>query len=138
LLRRPEIGYRDLAPLGLANSGLAEDVVAEIENQVKYAGYIQKQLAQVARFEKMEARRIPADLDYGEVCGLSREAAEKLAAIRPVSIGQAGRISGVSPADIAVLLVHLEKRRRVKESGDGTGSGPDAPDGCGALGAGSG
>ncbi|MEW6540283.1 MAG: tRNA uridine-5-carboxymethylaminomethyl(34) synthesis enzyme MnmG [Bacillota bacterium] len=123
LLRRPEIRYADLAGLGAADPGTAPDVASEVENQVKYAGYIQKQAAQVLRFEKLEARRIPTDLDYAQVRGLSSEAAQKLAEIRPVSVGQAGRISGVSPADIAVLLVYLEKRRRrEEEERDGSAS----------------
>jgi|Deesub1362A_J573_1020465.scaffolds.fasta_scaffold00500_2 tRNA uridine 5-carboxymethylaminomethyl modification enzyme len=138
VLRRPEIRYRDLAALGLENPELPADVAAEIENQVKYAGYLEKQSAQISRFEKMEARRIPPDLDYREVRGLSNEAAEKLAAVKPVSVGQAGRISGVSPADIAVLLVHLEKRRRMGEVSHGPGNGSGAPGGSGGLGSGAG
>ncbi|MBE0467387.1 MAG: tRNA uridine-5-carboxymethylaminomethyl(34) synthesis enzyme MnmG, partial [Candidatus Desulforudis sp.] len=138
VLRRPEIRYADLAGLGLADEDLPADVVAEIENQVKYEGYIRKQSAQVSRFEKMEARRIPPELDYRDLSGLSNEAAQKLAEIRPVSVGQAGRISGVSPADIAVLLVHLEKRRRTREVPDESGNGPGAPGRSGDLGAGAG
>lgn len=138
LLRRPEIRYADLVGLGVADPDVAPDVAAEVENQIKYAGYIQKQAAQVARFEKLEARRIPADLDYSEVRGLSNEAAQKLAEIRPVSVGQAGRISGVSPADIAVLLVYLEKRRRREEESDGSRIGHVPSERSGELGSGTG
>ncbi|ACA60719.1 tRNA uridine-5-carboxymethylaminomethyl(34) synthesis enzyme MnmG [Candidatus Desulforudis audaxviator] len=138
LLRRPEIRYADLVGLGVADPDVAPDVAAEVENQIKYAGYIQKQAAQVARFEKLEARRIPADLDYSEVRGLSNEAAQKLAEIRPVSVGQAGRISGVSPADIAVLLVYLEKRRRREEESDGSRIGHLPSERSGELGSGTG
>ena len=81
-----------------------------MEIQLKYAGYLEKQLKQVEEFKKEEARRLPEDLDYHSIAGLRLEAQEKLAAIRPLSIGQAGRISGVSPADIAVLLIYLEQR----------------------------
>jgi tRNA uridine 5-carboxymethylaminomethyl modification enzyme len=138
VLRRPEIKYADLSGLGLEAADLPADVAAEVENQVKYAGYIQKQSAQVSRFEKLEARRIPPGLDYRAVRGLSNEAVEKLAEIRPVSVGQAGRISGVSPADITVLLVYLEKRRREREGSDASGNGPDTPRRGGRLGAGAG
>ena len=83
----------------------------EQEIEVKYEGYLKKQRDQVARFDKTEGRRIPEDIDYGDVRGLRLEAAEKMAKIRPYTIGQASRISGVSPADISVLLVYLTERR---------------------------
>jgi tRNA uridine 5-carboxymethylaminomethyl modification enzyme len=82
----------------------------EVEIEVKYAGYVEKQLKQVEAFRKEEARLLPADMDYQSIVGLRLEAKEKLSAIRPMSIGQAGRISGVSPSDIAVLLIYLEQR----------------------------
>lgn len=84
-------------------------VTDEVEIQIKYAGYLTRQEKQVEEFRKEEARLLPENLDYAAIPGLRLEAREKLAAIRPVSIGQAGRISGVSPADIAVLLIYLEQ-----------------------------
>ena len=92
---------------------LADDVREEVEIMARYDGYIRKQEEQIARMERLEARRIPADIDYAAIGSLRIEAAEKLAAVRPRSIGQASRISGVSPADISVLLVWLEKERRI-------------------------
>ena len=82
---------------------------------MKYQGYIDKQLAQIARFRKMEGRHLPEDLDYHQMEGLRLEARQKLHAQRPLSLGQASRISGVSPADVNVLLIHLEKRKRKGE-----------------------
>ena len=93
---------------------LADDVREEVEIMARYDGYIAKQQEQIARMERLESRRIPADLDYAAITSLRLEAAEKLAAVRPRSIGQAARISGVSPADISVLLVYLEKERRLR------------------------
>ena len=84
-------------------------VTEEVEIQVKYAGYLQRQLKQVEEFKREENRLLPEDVDYEKVTGLRLEARQKLSEIRPVSIGQAGRISGVSPADIAVLLIYLEQ-----------------------------
>jgi tRNA uridine 5-carboxymethylaminomethyl modification enzyme len=110
LVRRPQISYSDLAPFDATRPQLPESITAEVEIQLKYAGYLEKQLKQVEEFKKEEARRLPEDLDYHSIAGLRLEAQEKLAAIRPLSIGQAGRISGVSPADIAVLLIYLEQR----------------------------
>ena len=105
--------YRVLAAL-FDLPALADDVREEVEIMARYDGYIAKQLEQIARMERLESRRIPADLDYAAVTSLRLEAAEKLAAVRPRSIGQAARISGVSPADISVLLVYLEKERRIR------------------------
>lgn len=111
LLRRPGIRYRDLAPLDPARPQLPKEVVEEVEIQVKYDGYIERQLKEVERFRSLEGRRIPPDLDYTQVHGLSREVVEKLAKIRPLSIGQASRISGVTPAAITALMIHLRKHR---------------------------
>ena len=108
LLRRPQVGYQDIAPFDAERPGLPEAVTEEVEIQIKYAGYLARQEKQVAEFQREEARLLPADIDYRAITGLRLEAQEKLDAIRPVSIGQAGRISGVSPADIAVLLIWLE------------------------------
>ena len=110
LLRRPQVTYADIAPFDETRPELSPAVRQEVEIQVKYAGYLEKQLKQVAEFKKEEARLLPADMDYTAIVGLRLEAQEKLQKIRPMSIGQAGRISGVSPADIAVLLIYLEQR----------------------------
>ena len=110
LLRRPEIRYSDLLPFDPGNPGLPQAVTEEVEIQVKYAGYLLRQERQVEEFKKEESRLLPPDMDYGSIKGLRLEAQQKLDAIRPLSIGQAGRISGVSPADIAVLLIYLEQR----------------------------
>ena len=110
LLRRPQVTYADIAPFDANRPDLPNAVTEEVEIQIKYAGYLARQEKQVADFKKEESRLLPADIDYASIAGLRLEAQEKLAAIRPMSIGQAGRISGVSPADIAVLLIWLEQR----------------------------
>ena len=107
LLRRPQIGYGDIAPFDAARPELSAAVTEEVEIQIKYAGYLARQEKQVAEFRREESRLLPLDLDYNAVNGLRLEAKEKLSRIRPVSIGQASRISGVSPSDIAVLLIYL-------------------------------
>lgn len=107
LLRRPQVTYEDIAPFDAGRPGLSEAVREAVEIQIKYAGYLARQEKQVAQFRQEESRLLPGDLDYTAIPGLRLEAREKLQAIRPVSIGQAGRISGVSPADIAVLLIYL-------------------------------
>ena len=110
LLRRPEICYEDIAPFDPNRPALSKAVTEEVEIQIKYAGYLLRQEKQVEEFKKEEARLLPQDLDYESIGGLRLEARQKLQQIRPRSIGQAGRISGVSPADIAVLLIYLEQR----------------------------
>ena len=109
LLRRPQVTYADIAPFDASRPELPADVIAEVEIQVKYAGYLARQEKQVAEFKKAEAKRLPPDLDYTSIVGLRLEAQEKLGQIRPLSVGQASRISGVSPSDIAVLLIWLEQ-----------------------------
>ncbi len=111
LLRRPNVSYQDIAPFDPGRPQLPESVTEEVEIQIKYAGYLARQIKQVEEFKKEEARLLPSDLDYAAIGGLRLEAREKLEAIRPMSIGQAGRISGVSPADIAVLLIWLEQNK---------------------------
>ena len=111
LLRRPQVTYADLAPFDPGRPELPGDVTQEVEIQVKYAGYLARQEKQVAEFKAEESKALPADLDYGSIAGLRLEARQKLQEIQPLSIGQAGRISGVSPADIAVLLIYLEQQR---------------------------
>ena len=107
LLRRPQVGYGDIAPFDTARPELSAAVTEEVEIQIKYAGYLARQEKQVAEFRREESRLLRADIDYNAVTGLRLEAREKLSQIRPVSIGQASRISGVSPSDIAVLLIYL-------------------------------
>ena len=111
LVRRPQISYADIAPFDPERPDLPQAVTDEVEIQLKYAGYLARQEKQVAEFKKEESRLLPEDLHYPDIPGLRLEAREKLQAIRPVSIGQAGRISGVSPADIAVLLIYLEQSK---------------------------
>ena len=111
LLRRPQVTYEDIAPFDPERPVLPAAVTEEVEIQVKYAGYLQRQLKQVEEFKREENRLLPENMDYEQVTGLRLEARQKLSEIRPMSIGQAGRISGVSPADIAVLLIYLEQRQ---------------------------
>ncbi len=111
LLRRPQVTYADLAPFDPTRPALPPEVTAEVEIQVKYAGYLARQEKQVAQFKAEESKALPHDMDYNTIAGLRMEARQKLSQIRPMSIGQAGRISGVSPADIAVLLIWLEQRK---------------------------
>ena len=110
LLRRPEFTYEILAPLDPARpaEGVTDEVAEQINISVKYEGYIKRQKQQVEHFLKMEGKRIPADLDYGQVKNLRKEARQKLEAVRPASIGQASRISGVSPADVSMLMLYLK------------------------------
>ena len=93
---------------------LPEEVKQQVETAITYDGYIQKQLEQVARMEKLENKKIPAELDYEDVPNLRDEAREKLQLVKPMSLGQAGRISGVSPADVSVLMIYLEQRQRLE------------------------
>ena len=109
LLRRPGIGYEDLAPFDPERPDLPPEVGEQVELAVKYEGYIRRQEKQIAEMERLENRLLPEDIDYAAIQGLRLEAREKLAKLRPRSLGQAGRVSGVSPADIAVLMVYLGK-----------------------------
>ena len=111
LLRRPGITYAALAPFDPARPALEPVIAEQVEITLKYAGYIQRQMKQVTEFAKMEARKLPTDLDYPSITGLRLEARQKLEKIRPANFGQASRISGVSPADIAALMVWLENNR---------------------------
>lgn len=121
LLKRPEIEYRDLLELPLEHPVLEDEVAEEVEIEIKYEGYIKKQNSQIKKFEKMEGMKIPPDLDYSRIRGLAAEAAQKLAQIRPLSIGQASRISGVNPADISVLMIYLEQEKRKNSGGTTNG-----------------
>ena len=109
LLRRPQLTYADLAPFDPDRPDLPADVAEQVEISVKYEGYIQRQQKQVEDFRKMERRRLPPDLDYSSIQGLRLEAREKLNAVRPADLGQASRISGVSPADVTALMIYLER-----------------------------
>ena len=111
LLRRPQVTYQDLLPFDPNRPSLSDAVTEEVQIQIKYAGYLARQEKQVEAFKKEESRLLPADMDYESISGLRLEARQKLTQIRPMSIGQAGRISGVSPADIAVLLIWLEQNK---------------------------
>lgn len=111
LVRRPQLTYADIAPFDPERPALSAAICEQVEIQLKYDGYLARQQKQVEEFQKAESRLLPADIDYSQLQGLRLEAREKLSAIRPVSVGQASRISGVSPADVAVLLVYLEQRR---------------------------
>ena len=110
LLRRPQLHYDELVPFDPTRPSLPPDVTEQVEISVKYEGYIQRQQRQVEELRKMERRKLPADLDYSAIQGLRLEAREKLSAIRPLDLGQASRVSGVSPADIAALMIWLERR----------------------------
>jgi tRNA uridine 5-carboxymethylaminomethyl modification enzyme len=113
LLRRPEVGYVQLEKAMEVSLDLTEEMKEQVEIQIKYAGYIEKQLQQVERLSKMEKKRIPEDIDYFDVQGLANEAKHNMSKIRPLSIGQASRIAGVTPADLSILLVYLEHYNRV-------------------------
>ena len=115
LIRRPELSYEAVAPIDENRPELSWDVKEQVDINVKYDGYIKRQLRQVEQFKKLEAKKIPADIDYEKVGSLRIEARQKLEMYRPVSIGQASRISGVSPADISVLLVYMEQYGRRRE-----------------------
>ncbi|MBT9151515.1 MAG: tRNA uridine 5-carboxymethylaminomethyl modification enzyme MnmG [candidate division WS2 bacterium] len=112
ILRRPQIAYDDLSELDAGNAMLTRQEREQVEVAVKYEGYIAKQIRQVEQFKKLENKTLPEDLPYADIAGLRIEAKMKLAKIKPVSLGQASRISGVSPSDIAVLMIYLEKRKR--------------------------
>lgn len=109
LIRRPELSYEAVAELDADRPSLPNDVIEQVNINIKYEGYITRELAQVARFKKMESKKIPDEINYDSISGLRIEARQKLKSYAPASIGQASRISGVSPADITVLLVYLEQ-----------------------------
>ena len=113
LIRRPELKYEYLAEIDKDRPELSKEVTDQVEINLKYDGYIKRQLKQVEQFKKLENKKIPKDLDYKEIGSLRVEAVQKLEAYRPLSIGQASRISGVSPADISVILVYLEQRKHL-------------------------
>ena len=114
ILRQPERRFAEVADLcpRFAPRDLSADEATAVEIEAKYAAYIERQLVQIERLRRMEERRIPSDFDYSEVMGVRSEAREKLSSVRPRSLGQASRISGVTPADLNVLLVYLESLNR--------------------------
>lgn len=119
LLRRPELSYEKLAPVDLERPNLPERVRLSVEIEVKYSGYIKRQLIDVEKMAKLELRKLPADFDYSQITALRLEAITKLNAVKPENIGQASRISGVSPADISVLLIYFENKKRKRENTNG-------------------
>jgi len=114
LLRRPEVSYHALSESGYGDPALPRQVIEQVEIQTKYEGYIDRQQTQVEQHRRLEGMAIPEDIDYDAIPGLSNEGKEKFKRVRPVSIGQASRIAGVTPVDVSVLLVYLEQRRRRK------------------------
>ncbi|MCQ2478631.1 MAG: tRNA uridine-5-carboxymethylaminomethyl(34) synthesis enzyme MnmG, partial [Clostridia bacterium] len=108
LIKRPQVKYCDLAPFDKERPSLPFAVCEKVETEIKYEGYILRQNAQIAEMLRLENKKIPEDIDYDKIYGLRLEAKEKLNKVRPASIGQASRISGVSPADISVLLINLK------------------------------
>lgn len=118
LLKRPEITYEFITKHFPSDEVISSEVAEQVEIQIKYAGYIEKQTQQVERMKKMEDKKLPEDLDYHAISGLAIEARQKLSEVRPLSVGQASRVSGVNPADVSILLVYLEqgKLKRTKES----------------------
>ena len=112
ILKRPQVSYEGLAAVDKSRPALAQHIVDHLEVQIKYEGYIRKQLQQIEKFKRLEDKKLNENIDYSQIEGLRIEAKEKLEKFRPLSIGQASRISGVSPADINVLLIYLEKHRR--------------------------
>ncbi|WP_374718678.1 tRNA uridine-5-carboxymethylaminomethyl(34) synthesis enzyme MnmG [Parageobacillus toebii] len=118
LLRRPEMTYEHIKQLAPAEEEISPEVAEQVEIQIKYEGYIQKSLQQVERLKKMENKKIPEDIDYDAIHGLATEARQKLKQVRPLSIAQASRISGVNPADISILLVYLEQGRIARVSNE--------------------
>ncbi|GMG98074.1 tRNA uridine-5-carboxymethylaminomethyl(34) synthesis enzyme MnmG [Tepidimicrobium xylanilyticum] len=115
LIKRPEISYESLAEIDNSREELPREIRLQVETHIKYEGYIRKQMSQIEQFKKLENKKLPEDLDYSAIKGLSNEAKQKLNQIKPDSVGQASRISGVSPADINVLLIYLEQKRRDKK-----------------------
>ncbi|MGG3736516.1 tRNA uridine-5-carboxymethylaminomethyl(34) synthesis enzyme MnmG [Aeribacillus pallidus] len=116
LLKRPEMTYDHIQQLAPADEPLSKDVIEQVEIQIKYEGYIEKSLQQVEKMKKMESKKIPENIDYDAINGLATEARQKLKEVRPLSIAQASRISGVNPADISILLVYLEQGRIARVS----------------------
>ena len=109
LIRRPQLNYELLKPFDTNRPALPDEIFEQVEIDLKYEGYIQRQYAQIAEMRRLEVKKLPEDINYDEIINLRLEAREKLKRIRPENIGQASRISGVSPADISVLLIFLNR-----------------------------
>lgn len=118
LICRPELSYREIAEIDKERSVLSENVIEQVEIEIKYEGYIARQKRQVEQYKKMERKQIPQNINYDDIVSLRLEARQKLKAFRPVSIGQASRISGVSPADVSVLLVYLEHKKGISKNAE--------------------
>ena len=114
LIRRPELSYEKLREIDKDRPSLPWDVAEQVNINIKYDGYIKRQLKQVEQFKKLEEKKIPQDIDYDKISGLRIEARQKLKLYHPMSIGQASRIAGVSPADVSVLLVYMEQFQHKK------------------------
>ena len=114
LIKRPELNYELLFEIDPGRKSLPWRVREQVNIEIKYEGYIRRQMQQVEHFKKLEGKKLPKDINYQELKGLRLEARQKLEKIRPENIGQAGRISGVSPADVSVLMIYLEQRRQEK------------------------
>ncbi len=115
LIRRPEVTYEMLTPIDIERPNLKKDVIEQVSITVKYKGYIDRQVKQVESFKRLEEKLLPEDLNYSEIQNMRAEAIQKLEKLRPISIGQASRITGVSPSDISQIMIHLEKLKRVKQ-----------------------
>lgn len=109
LLKRPNITYEGMKEIDRGRPDIPDDVAEQVEISIKYEGYINRQIKQAEQFRKLESKKLPEDIDYSKIDGLRIEARQKLEKIKPSSLGQASRISGVNPADIAVLMVYLKK-----------------------------
>ncbi|MCL6617500.1 MAG: tRNA uridine-5-carboxymethylaminomethyl(34) synthesis enzyme MnmG, partial [Anoxybacillus ayderensis] len=118
LLKRPEMTYEHIQMIAPAEQPIDPEVAEQVEIQIKYEGYIEKSLQQVEKLKKMENKKIPEDIDYDAITGLATEARQKLKQVRPLSIAQASRISGVNPADISILLVYLEQGKIARVSNE--------------------
>ena len=122
LIRRPELTYKMLADIDEERQNLPDEVTNQVEISIKYDGYIKRQLSQVEKFKKLENKVLPDDICYSEIHGLRIEAQQKLDKIKPVSIGQASRISGVTPADISVLLIYLSQNNQKQHEQESSAS----------------
>ncbi|MEX1056482.1 MAG: tRNA uridine-5-carboxymethylaminomethyl(34) synthesis enzyme MnmG, partial [Natronospirillum sp.] len=116
LLKRPNVSYRDVATLTADAPELSDIVTSQVETEIKYAGYIKRQQEEIDQLRRHENTVLPDDLDYATITGLSNEVRQKLADLRPGTLAQAGRISGVTPAAVSLLLVHLKKRSAMRKS----------------------
>ena len=125
LLRRPELRYRDVADLSMVGPGdwydelgpeQSEQVALQLEVQAKYQGYVERQEREIERHAKQESLKLPADLDYANVTGLSTEAMQRLTSARPETLGQASRLEGMTPSAVSLLLIHLKKRQMKKSA----------------------